>query len=140
MFQSFEWYIPADHQHWARLAGMVPGLAELGVTSMWIPPATKGSWFTSNGYDIYDLYDLGEFQQRGARHTKWGTKEDLVQLMNTANSHGIGILFDAVLNHKTGADYTETVVAVKVDPKGSAPLESVKCALGVWLTVSLQTA
>jgi alpha-amylase len=139
IFQGFEWYIPADHQHWARLAGAIPSLAALGITSMWIPPATKGAWSKSNGYDIYDLYDLGEFQQRGAKHTKWGLKEELVQLVNTANSHGIGILFDAVLNHKTGADRTETIVAAKVDPEGSIALESVKCVLGMRLTVPLQT-
>jgi alpha-amylase len=73
----------------------------------------------SNGYDVYDLYDLGEFEQKGARHTKWGTKEELVHLADTADKHGIGILFDAVLNHKSGADHSETVTAIKVDPKGS---------------------
>lgn len=121
IFQGFEWYIPPDHQHWVRLADAVPSLAALGITSIWIPPATKGTWSASNGYDIYDLYDLGEFPQRarGAKYTKWGLKEELVQLVNTANDHGIGILFDAVLNHKAGADGTENVVAVKVDPKGT---------------------
>lgn len=140
IFQGFEWYIPTDHQHWARLADAMPSLAALGITSVWIPPAAKGTWSASNGYDIYDLYDLGEFQQRGAKHTKWGLKEELVQLVNTANSHGIGILFDAVLNHKSGADGTETIVAVKVDPKGSFPLEGVKCVLRVRLTAPPQTA
>jgi alpha-amylase len=71
------------------------------------------------------LYDLGEFQQKGARSTKWGSKEELALLVKTANNHGIGILFDAVLNHKTGADHTETVVAVKVDPEGIAHMQSV---------------
>ena len=140
MFQGFEWYTPSDHQHWARLADGIPSLAALGITSIWIPPAAKGATSTSNGYDIYDLYDLGEFQQRGARCTKWGTKEELTLLVNTANSHGIGILFDAVLNHKTGADRTETVVAVKVDPEGISPIESVNFVSGLWLTVSFQTA
>jgi alpha-amylase len=140
MFQGFEWYIPPDHQHWHRLAGAIPSLAAMGITSMWIPPATKAASSASNGYDIYDLYDLGEFQQKGARHTKWGTKEELVKLVHTASSHGIGILFDAVLNHKTGADHTDTVVAVKVDPEGYAPLVGWKRASEAWLTVSLQTA
>ena len=140
LFQGFEWYIPSDHHHWARLAAAIPSLVALGITSMWIPPATKGAECTSNGYDIYDLYDLGEFDQRGARHTKYGTKEELVQLVDTANSHGIGILFDAVLNHKIGADRTEKFVAVRVDPGGSAPLKGGKYASGVWLTFSLQTA
>ena len=140
MFQGFEWYTPSDHQHWARLADGIPSLAALGITSIWIPPAAKGATSTSNGYDIYDLYDLGEFQQKGARYTKWGTKEELVLLVNTANSHGIGILFDVVLNHKTGADRTETVVAVNVDPEGISPIESVNFVSGLWLTVSFQTA
>ncbi|TVY49439.1 Alpha-amylase, partial [Lachnellula cervina] len=117
MFEGFEWYIPADHQHWTRLAGLMPRLAALGITSMWIPPASKGAWFTSNGYDVYDLYDLGEFQQRGARCTKWGTKEELARLVDVANGNGIGVLFDAVFNHRTGADRTERAVAVKVDPQ-----------------------
>ncbi|KAK6073491.1 alpha amylase [Seiridium cupressi] len=121
MFQGFEWYIPADHQHWVRLASVIPHLSALGVTRIWIPPATKGMWFKSNGYDVYDLYDLGEFPQKGARETKYGTKDELVRLVNTANSHGVDILFDAILNHRTGADQTETIEAVEVDPKGSAP-------------------
>ncbi len=119
MFQGFEWYCPADHKHWSRLAGAIPGLAGLGITSMWIPPATKAAWSRSNGYDIYDLYDLGEFSQKGARHTKWGTRDELAGLVQIANSHGIGILFDTVLNHKAAADHTETTTAVKVDPKGT---------------------
>jgi alpha-amylase len=123
MFQGFEWYIPADHRHWARLTDAIPSFGTLGITSMWIPPATKGAWHTSNGYDIYDLYDLGEFHQRGAKHTKYGTKEELVHLVNTAKSHGIGVMFDAVLNHRIGADRTEMAVAAKVDPQGRTSLE-----------------
>jgi alpha-amylase len=115
LFQGFEWYCPADHQHWNRLTQAIPALAALGITGMWIPPACKASWPDRNGYDIYDLYDLGEFDQKGGRHTKWGTKEELVDLMNTASAHGIGVLFDAVLNHKAAADYSESVVAVRVD-------------------------
>lgn len=117
MFQGFEWYIPADHQHWKRLTRAVPSLAALGITSVWIPPATKASWRDTNGYDIYDLYDLGEFDQKGGRPTKWGTKEELVEMADAASAHGVAVLFDAVLNHKAAADYAESVVAVRVDPK-----------------------
>jgi alpha-amylase len=130
MLQGFEWYVPADHRHWTRLAGEIPSLAALGITRMWIPPAAKGFSTTTNGYDLYDLYDLGEFQQRGGKPTKWGTKNELVKLVNTANSHGIGILFDVVLNHKTGGDHTETVVAVKVDPDGITLLDGMNHTLG----------
>ncbi|KAK3938965.1 glycoside hydrolase superfamily [Diplogelasinospora grovesii] len=117
MVQGFEWYVPADFKHWKRLARVTPDLAALGVTSMWIPPACKAAWAQGNGYDIYDLYDLGEFEQKGSRHTKWGSKEELLDLVKTANANGIGILFDAVLNHKAAADFVETVTATRIDPK-----------------------
>lgn len=119
MFQGFEWYCPSDNKHWQRLAEAVPSLAALGITSMWIPPAAKTAWRDSNGYAPYDLYDLGEFNQKGATCTKWGTKEDLVGFVETANSHGVAVIFDAVLNHKAGADYAEAVLAAKVDSDGN---------------------
>lgn len=119
LFQAFEWYCPDDGQHWRRLSRDAPRLAALGVTTMWIPPATKGgSGASSNGYDAYDLYDLGELDQKGTTRTKWGTKAELVALADVAAAHGIGLLFDAVLNHKAGADGTERVEARRVDPKG----------------------
>lgn len=116
MFQGFEWYCPPDHKHWLRLERILPTLAALGITSMWIPPACKASWYDENGYDIYDLYDLGEFDQKGSKPTKWGSKDELVALAQSANRAGIKILFDAVLNHKAAADHSEKVVATAVDP------------------------
>ena len=118
MFQGFEWYVPADHRHWKRLQSILPQLKEIGIDKMWIPPGCKAKWRDSNGYDIYDLYDLGEFDWKGLRATKWGTKEELIEMADAANKCGIGILWDAVLNHKAGADYTESFRAVKVDPTG----------------------
>lgn len=120
MLQGFEWYVPADHAHWRRLQRALPSLQALGITSLWIPPACKASWHTGNGYDIYDLYDLGEFEQKGSRPTKWGTKEELRQLVQEANQHGIRVLFDTVLNHKAAADHSEIVPATRVDPKSKS--------------------
>ena len=39
-------------------------------------------------------------------------------MMKVANACGMGILWDAVLNHKCAADYTEKCLAVEVDPLG----------------------
>ncbi|KAL2150430.1 hypothetical protein VTH82DRAFT_6993 [Thermothelomyces myriococcoides] len=118
MLQGFEWYVPADGAHWARLERAMPALAALGVTKLWIPPACKAAAGASgNGYDTYDLWDLGEFEQKGSRRTKWGTKEELVRMAEAARREGIAVLFDAVLNHKMGADRCETVVATKMDDK-----------------------
>lgn len=118
MLQGFEWYIPFDRNHWQRLEGIVPALAHLGVDTLWIPPACKGFGPDSVGYDIYDLYDLGEFNQKGAVATKYGTKEELVSLARVADVFGIGLIFDVVMGHKAGADDVEHVRAVRVDDYG----------------------
>ena len=85
---------------------------------MWIPPGCKAGSPSGNGYDIYDLYDLGEFNQKGSVGTKWGTKQELLDMIDTAEEEGIGIYWDAVLNHKASADFTERCWAVECDPKG----------------------
>ena len=37
----------------------------IGIISVWFPPAYKGTnGGYSLGYDAYDLYDLGEFDQK----------------------------------------------------------------------------
>ncbi|MCJ1259888.1 hypothetical protein MMC24_007727 [Lignoscripta atroalba] len=116
MMQAFEWYAPADQKHWQRLSCAMAGLKSTGIDNMWIPPGCKAANPEGNGYDIYDLYDLGEFDQKGARSTKWGSKEDLMQLIDSAEGVGIGVYWDAVLNHKAAADYTEKCQVVEVDP------------------------
>lgn len=119
MMEAFEWYVPADQKHWQRLCKVIPGLKATGIDNLWIPPGCKGSSQQGNGYDIYDLYDLGEFDQKGGVSTKWGSKEDLLKLVESANDAGVGIYWDAVLNQKAGADRTETCQVVEVDPNGS---------------------
>ncbi|PSR83745.1 alpha-amylase [Coniella lustricola] len=115
IIQGFEWHVPADNQHWKRLESVVPVLAHLGVNALWIPPACKGFGPDSVGYDIYDLYDLGEFEQKGCVATKYGTKQELVSLARAAEAHGVGMVFDVVISHKAGADECEDVRAIKVE-------------------------
>jgi Alpha amylase, catalytic domain len=124
MFQAFEWNCPKDQKHWKRLTLALPFLKSIGIDSMWIPPGCKGGWHGSNGYDIYDLYDLGEFQQKDSKATKWGTKDDLVEMTEMAAKCGVGVYWDAVLNHKAAADFSEPCYAVKVDPQGTFDVDS----------------
>jgi alpha-amylase len=95
MMQAFEWYVPDDKKHWKRLHDQAAQLKATGVDNIWIPPGCKASSPSGNGYDIYDLYDLGEFDQKGSKGTKWGTKEELLALVNKANEVGLGIYWDA---------------------------------------------
>jgi hypothetical protein len=69
----------------------------------------------SVGYDIYDVYDLGEFDQKGSVRTKYGTKEELKAAVNEAHKHGIVTYIDAVLNHKFGADEAQRFPIREVD-------------------------
>jgi alpha-amylase len=115
LFQGFEWNVPDDHKHWKRLAEQLPKLKAIGISNIWLPPGCKGSNPQGVGYDIYDLYDLGEFDQKGSKGTKWGTKEELLELSKVAKEHNVGLYWDAVLNHKAGADRTEKCRVVEVD-------------------------
>ena len=99
---------------------MLPYLKSIGIHMIWLPPGCKAAHADSTGYDIYDLYDLGEFNQKNGRRTKWGTKEELLDLVAVAKKYDVGIMWDAVINHKAAADATEDATAVKCDPEGTS--------------------
>ncbi|KAG0282917.1 hypothetical protein BGZ96_012712 [Linnemannia gamsii] len=115
MFQFFEWYTPTDHMHWIRLKEQASLLSSLGLSAIWVPPPTKGSSPNDVGYGVYDLWDMGEFDQKGTVPTKYGTKDQLKEAIDECHKHGIKIYFDAVLNHKASGDETEEFKAVAVD-------------------------
>ncbi|ODN77445.1 hypothetical protein L202_04623 [Cryptococcus amylolentus CBS 6039] len=115
MMQYFEWYAPGGGVHWKKYEDESDRLASMGITACWIPPPTKGSSPEGTGYDIYDVWDLGEFDQKGSVGTKWGKKEDLLKAIKTASDKGIITYIDAVMNHKAGADDKEEFLATMVD-------------------------
>lgn len=121
LFQSFEWHTPSSppNNHYLRLRRILPTLSSLGITAIWLPPGCKANSPQGNGYDCYDLWDLGEFEQKGARSTKWGSREELNDLMKVAERENIEIVWDAVLSHKTAGDATDESWAVEVDSKGA---------------------
>ena len=122
LLQGFEWHTTGsrhDGSHYLHLANLLPSLAELGVTTLWLPPGCKANNSQGNGYDIYDLWDLGEFEQKGSRRTKWGSREELDRLLRRGKEWGIDMIWDAVLSHKMGGDGTEECWAVEVDKEGT---------------------
>ncbi|HZW98020.1 MAG TPA: alpha-amylase [Bacillota bacterium] len=116
LFQGFCWDLPDDSKHWQRLTDSVPELRNIGVTGIWLPPAYKGTSVHDTGYSAYDLYDIGEFYQKGTVATKYGTVSELAALIKTLHDYDIRVYADVVLNHKAGADETEKFMAVPVDP------------------------
>lgn len=116
LMQYFEWYLPSDGQHWSRLAADAPHLADLGIRKIWMPPAFKATSTNDVGYGVYDLFDLGEFDQKGTVRTKYGFKEDYLQAIQALKEAGIQPMADVVLNHKAAADGLEKFEVVEVDP------------------------
>ncbi|KAH8827374.1 putative alpha-amylase [Flagelloscypha sp. PMI_526] len=117
MIQAFEWYCThkGGGNHWNYVSDKLDRLDAMGVTAMWLPPPTKAANPHSTGYDIYDHWDLGEFDQKGAVGTNYGTKEQYIALIKKAKEKGIVSYIDAVLNHKFGADRAETFAVTEVD-------------------------
>lgn len=116
MMQFFEWYYPNDGSLWTKVKKECEHLKDIGITSLWLPPAYKAhNGINDAGYSAYDLYDLGEFDQKGTIRTKYGTKDEYVECIKEAHKNGIEIYGDVVFNHKAGADDTELVDARQVD-------------------------
>jgi hypothetical protein len=87
---------------WSDLTQKMPELAEAGYSSLWLPQPAKGSSVWSVGYDIFDPFDLGDKNQQGTVATKYGTKAQLLQMVETAHRFGIRVYFDNVMNHRAG--------------------------------------
>lgn len=114
MMQYFEWNLPDDGKLWDKISSETKHLAQLGITALWLPPAFKQASSNSVGYGPYDLYDLGEFEQKGCIRTKYGTKDQYLAAINSAHLNNIQVYADIVLNHRMGADSTEWVDAVRI--------------------------
>ncbi len=118
ILQAFAWDMVPDASHWRYLAEHAQAIADLGVTIIWLPPAYKGhKGINDVGYGVYDLYDLGEFDQRGSVPTKYGTKDEYLAAIEALHEAGIAVCADIVLNHRMGADATETVRATPINPQ-----------------------
>lgn len=117
IFQPFAWYDSPDPPLWETLERDAAALASKGYTAVWLPPPYKGAGGMQDvGYGVYDLFDLGEFNDRdlGTR-TKYGTKDQLVRAVTALRQAGVQVYVDTVFNHKDGGDATQTFLAQLVD-------------------------
>jgi alpha-amylase len=105
MMQGFYWDCPTD---WYRvmedkaeeLRNMQDGY---GIDRMWFPPPQKShSGRRSMGYDPYDYFDLGQYDQKGTVPTHFGTHGELRNVIKTYRRLGISSMADIVLNHRSG--------------------------------------
>lgn len=130
IMQYFHWYIDPDLILWDEVKNKAKELADAGITALWLPPAYKGygggerGGLVDVGYGVYDMYDLGEFDQKGTVRTKYGTRQQYIDAIQALHTAGIQVYADAVLNHRMGGDATEVAKATpfsqsdRLNPKG----------------------
>lgn len=133
MMQYFEWYMNCNKNLWNTVKKKGNELSKLGITSLWLPPAYKGIGGEKEvGYGVYDLYDLGEFDQKGSISTKYGTKNEYIDAVVELQQNGIDVYADIVLNHKMGADKLQTIKAVKCNWDDHTKEEGEEQTVEVW--------
>lgn len=133
IMQYFEWYLPNNGNLWNELSSNADALKNTGFTAVWLPPAYKNDGANSVGYEPYDLYDLGEFNQKGTTRTKYGTLNQYINAINACHHNNIDVYADIVLDHKSGADSVENVEAYQVhaNNRNSKISNSIK-TIGAW--------
>jgi alpha-amylase len=110
LYQSFHWYLPGDGKFWTYCGHQAQAWARLGFTHVWLPPSYKSAYGGNEpGYAVYDLFDLGEFDQKGSVRTKYGTRRQYLLCIKKLQAAGIQVLADVVFNHRQGADETEKI-------------------------------
>ena len=115
IIQYFHWYLDPDLILWNEVKNKAQELADAGFTALWLPPAYKGIGGSYDvGYGVYDMYDLGEFDQKGSVRTKYGDRQQYLDAIQTLHSYGIQVYSDTVLNHRLGGDEIEVVKATPV--------------------------
>lgn len=95
----------ADRATWAEagdewLGGTLKGLASkigylkrLGVTALWISPVFKQVAADSHAYHGYGIQNFLDVDPH------FGTRQDLIDLVETAHGQGIRVILDIILNH-----------------------------------------
>ena len=133
MMQYFHWHNAPDGKLWTDLAERASELSHRGFTGVWIPPAYKGAAGENDqGYGVYDLFDLGEFDQKGTVRTKYGTKDQLLAAVRALRERKIRVYADIVFNQRLGGDETEEVDARKVDPNDRNNVEGEVFKIKAW--------
>ncbi|MCO5610370.1 hypothetical protein L7F22_064606 [Adiantum nelumboides] len=90
MLQAFNW---ESHKRswWRYLESLIPHLAEVGFTALWLPPPSSS--LAPQGYLPKDLYCLD---------SDYGTESELRNVLQVINAKGLRAMADIVINHRVG--------------------------------------
>ena len=133
LLQYFHWYYNEPDNLWTKAAKEAKNLKDLGFTGVWFPPAYKGSaGGYSVGYDAYDLYDLGEFDQKNSINTKYGNRTEYLKAIDALHKNNIMVIADTVFNHKAGGDELENIQVRTVSAENRNEFTSAVQEIEAW--------
>jgi len=101
MMQAFYWDVPAGGTWWNTIRNKVDDWSNAGIDAIWFP--------FSMGYDPFDYYDFGEYNQMGSTETRFGSRSELESLISRAHRYDLSVIADIVTAAKyqiTGFDPT----------------------------------
>lgn len=91
-----QWFATDYKTIMARL----PEVVQAGYSALYLPPPQKsGGGGFSVGYNPVDRFDLGDRLQLGTVRTRYGTTQELQELIRVAKRFGLDVYFDMVINH-----------------------------------------
>ncbi|KAL6768502.1 AMA2 [Auxenochlorella protothecoides x Auxenochlorella symbiontica] len=88
ILQAFNWE-SCKEAWWKKMAALAPRAAEVGFTSVWLPPPSDA--VSPQGYLPRDLYDL---------NSKYGSEAELRDCIAVAHEVGLKVIADIVINHR----------------------------------------
>src|SRR5690606_34834037 len=88
---------------WNTVQGKVFSWSSAGFDAIWLPPATKAqNGGYSMGYDPFDYFDFGSYNQMGSVETRFGSLSGIQALISAAHTNNLDVIADIVINHNSG--------------------------------------
>ena len=110
ILEALYWAVP-NGTWYQNVTARLKQISDLGFTILWLPPPSKtygpnqpNSNGLQMGYEPYDYYDLGQYNQQGSVNTRFGSEADLLNLINATKSYNMSAMADIVLNHNRGGN------------------------------------
>ncbi|MEN2998454.1 MAG: alpha-amylase domain-containing protein [Brevinematia bacterium] len=104
IMQAFYWNVPTGTPSWYSNVYLKVGECVTDkIDCFYLPPPQKCISWDNNGYEPYDYYDLGAYNQKGATQVRYGTQAQLKALISRIKSFsGVKVMADIVINHNSG--------------------------------------
>ena len=109
ILQGFYWDAPLIENRcgewWTFLTDQLASIRSAGIDTIWLPPLSKSCEGDKGmGYDGFDIYDLGEFNQKGTVRTMFGSRRELDTLIEQAHSLGLKVIAEFLFSHCRGGE------------------------------------